>query len=62
LIEKTTGLFGYAFERFKSAFNTQKVHLEKKKNPFSKKKNENTFNGPKSLKMTKRHFWQKLYY
>jgi hypothetical protein len=35
-------------------FNTQKVHLKKKV------KIENALKSPKSLKMAKTHFWQKL--
>jgi hypothetical protein len=51
-------MFGIALEIPKSAFNTQKVRL-KKKYSFDKKI-KSTFNGPKSLKIAKKYFWQKF--
>jgi hypothetical protein len=47
------------FEGSKSAFNTQKVRLKKKKYSFGKKI-KIAFKGPKSLKIAQTHFWQKL--
>jgi hypothetical protein len=47
------------FQGFKSAFNTQKVCLKKKKYLFDKKI-KSAFKGKKNLKMVKTNFWQKL--
>ena len=43
-------MFGCAFNELKSMFNTQKVRLNKKKNTYLVKKNENTFKDPKKFK------------
>jgi hypothetical protein len=56
---QTNGLFGITFETLKSAFNTQKIRLKKKKYSFDKKI-KSAFKGPKNFKMAKTHFWQKL--
>jgi hypothetical protein len=44
----------------KSVFNTQKVRLKKKKKYSFGKNIKSAFKDPKSLKMAKTHFWQKL--
>jgi hypothetical protein len=49
-------MFGYAFDRLKSAFNIQKVCLKKKKFVFKKKKIKTIFNNLKSLKNAKIQF------
>ena len=51
-------MFGIAFEKYKSAFNTKKF-IWRKKYSLDKKIISN-FKGLKSLKMTKTYFWQKL--
>jgi hypothetical protein len=57
------GLFGIAFGRPRSAFNTQKVYLKKLKSSRLVKELKRAFKGKKkkkSLKITQKHFWQKL--
>jgi hypothetical protein len=54
-----SGLFGIAFERHKSIFNTQKNMFEEKKYLFSKKI-KSASNGLKNLKITKTHFGKSL--
>jgi hypothetical protein len=55
-------VFEIVFERLKNAFNIQKIRLKKKKkkNHLFGKKIKSAFKGPKSLKIAKKHFWQKL--
>jgi hypothetical protein len=50
------------FEELKSTFNTKKIRLkkEKKKKKPLVKKIKSIFNSPKSLKITKTHFYHKL--